>query len=231
MRKYLALALLLVGVASVPVASQQLGPVNVPPPPCVAFGTTTGTCVQGAGALGTPSSGNGSNITNVNAATLGGATFAAPGAIGGGTPGTGAFTTMTATGKLTGTGDNVGATFNATGAFTGNAIAQQRNSATTLVIQTAMAADGGCIGTAQDDTCIRANDKDIFLSGNNGVGYSVRIKANNTLQFGTSTANGTAAVAATAALGPTGTTCVIASWVTVLDSAGNTRYTPLFSCS
>src|SRR3990167_985248 len=39
------------------------------------------------GALGTPSSGTGTNITGVNAATLGGATFAAPGTIGGGTPG------------------------------------------------------------------------------------------------------------------------------------------------
>lgn len=47
------------------------------------------------GALGTPSSGNGSNITNVNAASLGGATFAAPGAIGGGTPAAGTFTTLT----------------------------------------------------------------------------------------------------------------------------------------
>lgn len=52
------------------------------------------------GALGTPSSGNGSNITNVNAASLGGATFAAPGAIGSGTPGTGAFTTLSANAGL-----------------------------------------------------------------------------------------------------------------------------------
>ena len=39
--------------------------------------------------------------TSVNAATLGSATFAAPGAIGGGTPGTGAFTSITATGNIT----------------------------------------------------------------------------------------------------------------------------------
>lgn len=48
------------------------------------------------GALGTPSSGVGTNITNVNAATLGGATFAAPGAIGGTTPAAGTFTTLVA---------------------------------------------------------------------------------------------------------------------------------------
>src|SRR3990167_7397412 len=58
------------------------------------------------GALGTPSSGTGTNITGVNAATLGGATFAAPGTIGGGTPGAATFTTVgatTFTGALTGT--------------------------------------------------------------------------------------------------------------------------------
>lgn len=80
-----------------PVAAQQVGPAP-PPPACTTFGTTTGTCVQGAGALGTPSSGNGSNITNVNAATLGGATFASPGAIGGTTPSTVASTGVTLNG-------------------------------------------------------------------------------------------------------------------------------------
>lgn len=33
------------------------------PAPCAAFGTTAGTCLQGAGALGTPSSGNAANLT------------------------------------------------------------------------------------------------------------------------------------------------------------------------
>lgn len=41
------------------------------------------------------------NVANLNASSLGGATFAAPGAIGGGTPGTVAATTLTTTGKLT----------------------------------------------------------------------------------------------------------------------------------
>lgn len=44
------------------------------------------------------------NVANLNAASLSGATFAAPGAIGGGTPSTGAFTTLTAsTAGTTGT--------------------------------------------------------------------------------------------------------------------------------
>lgn len=61
---------------------------------------TAGSFVVNGGALGTPSSGVGTNITNVNAATLGGATFAAPGAIGGGTPGAGSFTTGTFSGQF-----------------------------------------------------------------------------------------------------------------------------------
>ena len=41
------------------------------------------------------------NVANLNASSLSGATFAAPGAIGGGTPSTGAFTTLSTTGTIT----------------------------------------------------------------------------------------------------------------------------------
>ena len=41
------------------------------------------------------------NVANLNASSLSGATFAAPGAIGGGTPAAGTFTTLAATGALT----------------------------------------------------------------------------------------------------------------------------------
>lgn len=40
------------------------------------------------------------NVSNLNASLLGGATFSAPGAIGSGTPSTGAFTTLSATGLI-----------------------------------------------------------------------------------------------------------------------------------
>lgn len=40
------------------------------------------------------------NVANLNASSLSGATFAAPGAIGGGTPASGAFTTLSATGDI-----------------------------------------------------------------------------------------------------------------------------------
>lgn len=43
------------------------------------------------------------NVPNLNASSLSGATFAAPGAIGGGTPAAGAFTTINATGQTTST--------------------------------------------------------------------------------------------------------------------------------
>lgn len=43
------------------------------------------------------------NVANLNASSLSGATFANPGAIGGGTPGSGAFTTLSATGVITST--------------------------------------------------------------------------------------------------------------------------------
>ena len=70
------------------------------------FPDAAATMLYAGGDLGTPSAGVGTNITGVNAATLGGATFAAPGTIGGGTPGAATFTTVgatTFTGALTGT--------------------------------------------------------------------------------------------------------------------------------
>lgn len=63
---------------------------------------SVGAFVTNGGALGTPSSGVGTNITGVNAATLSGATFAAPGAIGGGTPAAGTFTALTFNTVITG---------------------------------------------------------------------------------------------------------------------------------
>jgi hypothetical protein len=66
MRHYLSFtcaALLACALYSVgPCYAQSL---SVPPPPCGVFGTTTGTCLQGAGALGTPSSGSAANLTSI----------------------------------------------------------------------------------------------------------------------------------------------------------------------
>ena len=63
-------------------------------------GTALAVAVGTAGAVQL-NNGSGAGLTSVNAATLGGATFAAPGAIGGGTAAAGSFTTLSASGALT----------------------------------------------------------------------------------------------------------------------------------
>jgi len=65
-----------------------------------ATGQITSTLVTGTAPLVIAST---TNVANLNASSLSGATFAAPGAIGGGTPGTGAFTTLSTTGQFTST--------------------------------------------------------------------------------------------------------------------------------
>ncbi len=85
-----------------------------------------GTCSTSASALNwTTNTGFGCN-TAVNAAQLGGATFSAPGAIGGGTPSTGAFTTITASSTINATGIIT----SGTNAAKGSAIANGPNSGT-----------------------------------------------------------------------------------------------------
>lgn len=65
-----------------------------------ATGQITSTLVTGTAPFSVAST---TNVANLNASTLSGATFAAPGAIGGGTPAAGAFTTLSATGVITST--------------------------------------------------------------------------------------------------------------------------------
>lgn len=65
-----------------------------------ATGQITSTLATGTAPLVIAST---TNVPNLNASSLNGATFAAPGAIGGGTPGSGAFTTISATGQITST--------------------------------------------------------------------------------------------------------------------------------
>lgn len=66
-------------------------------------GITSATNTAAAMVLGTGSSLTVSGSGTNNATTLNSATFAAPGAIGGGTPSSGAFTTISATGQITST--------------------------------------------------------------------------------------------------------------------------------
>lgn len=60
------------------------------------------------------------NVANLNASSLSGATFASPGAIGSGTPSTGAFTTISANGEITATGGMIRSTYGATTIGSGN---------------------------------------------------------------------------------------------------------------
>jgi hypothetical protein len=73
------------------------------------------------------------NVANLNAASLNGATFAAPGPIGGGTAGSGAFTTLSASGTVSGPGFSNFALLNTAQSWT----APQRTNTETPTISTA----------------------------------------------------------------------------------------------
>lgn len=94
MIRFLVALLLLLAAPAYAQQGQAVGPVS----PCSAFGTASGTCLQGAGALGSPSS-----IGTLPAFTLGG-TIAGGGnqlnniIVGTTTPLAGSFTTLNATG-------------------------------------------------------------------------------------------------------------------------------------
>lgn len=75
MKKLLAIALLLIAT---PAVSQQVTTVG-PNAPCQSFGTTSGTCIQGAGAGGTPSS---ITLTNGTALPVAGITSSTSTALG-----------------------------------------------------------------------------------------------------------------------------------------------------
>jgi len=82
------------------------GPIGSTTPSTGAFttisatGQITSTLATGTAPFSVSST---TNVANLNAATLNGATFAIPGAIGGTTPSTGAFTTLSVTGQFTST--------------------------------------------------------------------------------------------------------------------------------
>lgn len=87
-----------------------------------ATGQITSTLATGTAPLVVAST---TNVANLNASSLSGATFAAPGAIGGTTPGTAAFTTLSASSTVSGTGFStylasppaIGGTLAAAGSF------------------------------------------------------------------------------------------------------------------
>lgn len=90
--KKITLAFSFLVLWSLPTLAQQTNSVGVIP--CNAFGTTTGTCIQGAGALGTPSSGVLTNATGLPIST--------------GVSGLGAGVATLLSGTASGTGGPVG---------------------------------------------------------------------------------------------------------------------------
>jgi len=165
--KFLRILALVAGAAllALPVASQTIpgGGGGGGSAPCSAFGTTTGTCLQGAGALGTPSSGNGSNLTSLNASSLASGTVPAaqmPALTGDITTSAGAVATTLAT-----VNSNVGTFGSSTNCITETVNAK---GLITAVSQTACAGGGGT-GTPGGST----NDAQYNAGGGNFGGVTL----------------------------------------------------------
>lgn len=104
MRKLIAACVVFIGL-SAPIRAADI----TNPGPCAVFGAVAGTCLQGGGPLGTPSSGTVTNLTGTASININGT-------VGATTPGTGAFTTLTASG-LTSVTNATTSTSMTTGAF------------------------------------------------------------------------------------------------------------------
>lgn len=135
---------------------------------------TAGSFIVNGGALGTPSSGVGTNITNVNAATLGGATFAAPGAIGGGTASAGTFTNVIASTINTAGGNlSIGSTSTVV-SVVGTTVASSTTTGALTVAGGFGAAGKGYFGddlSARDVMAFRNATTGYLFLGSNGVHY------------------------------------------------------------
>jgi hypothetical protein len=105
---------------------------------------TAGSPVINGGALGTPSAGVGTNITGVNASQLNGATFSAPGTIGGGTPAASIFTSSL---KFANLADSATAPTISSGCGGGSPSISAPNGTDAFVVT---------IGTASGSTCVVA---------------------------------------------------------------------------
>lgn len=166
----------------------------------VAVGTDGAVVVKG-GALGTPSSGVGANITGVNAATLGGATFAAPGAIGGTTPAAISVTTVAGTGKISTTQGGV--------AIDGFAIVPATNTDRGLYRITNLSSDTifGAQGSSATGIIISgASAYDAAIRSTSGISLSADGGSNTHLRISSSGGVFTVALSATTTIRPGGYT-------------------------
>lgn len=137
---------------------------------------SVGSCSTSASALmWTTNTGFGCN-TSVNAVTLGGATFASPGPIGGTTPAAGAFTTLSASSTVSGTGFSmylasppaIGGTVPAAGTFT-NLFSTGYYSITGTTLPTQAAGTLGLGGVTSAPTLGANGEGDVYLDSTNGL--------------------------------------------------------------
>lgn len=123
--------------------------------------------------------------SSINASTLGGATFASPGSIGGTTPAAGKFTTLQATSTVTGIGlIGVQVFFSGTSTYTPDAGTQS----VIVEVQAPGGGTGGCAATGAGNAC---------TSGGSGAGSYGRVYITSgfsgvTVTIGTGGAAGTA---------------------------------------
>lgn len=178
-----------------------------------------GSCSTSASALQwTTNTGFGCN-TAIDAATLGGATFSAPGAIGGTTPGSGAFTTTTATSinKVTITAPATSATLT---------LADGSTLATSGAFSTTLTATAATVATLPAGThSLAPLDSPTFTTPALGVASATSLTLASTTLLTTSVAltNGAAAQTATMTNGPTAGNPT--KWIPINDN-GTTRYIP-----
>lgn len=126
-------------------------------PPCQAFGSTSGTCLQGAGALGTPSSGTITNLTGTASININGT-------VGATTPGTGAFTTIAST--VANSTSSISLLSGAAGSFTAYSIGRTASEGNFGI---AAGNDQFITGTIAGDAAIIASNGALFVGANSGT--------------------------------------------------------------
>lgn len=188
------------GSLTFPVNLAAPGPIGATTPSTGAFTTISASgVITSTLATGTPPFTVASTtvVANLNASSLGGATFAAPGAIGGGTPAAGTFTTLgagltTLSGNLEfSAGSNIGqdgTTNRPATAFLGTGWNINNGtitaSASTITLNTATGAIA--IGTSgQDLKMARTATKTLTIDDNAGAAAAVIMAGAGTVQFGT----------------------------------------------
>ena len=160
-------------------ANQLLGSLTATTP----SGQSVPSCSASTDALlWTSGTGFGCN-TSINAGTLGGATFASPGAIGSGTASTGAFTTLSASSTVTGIGLIGVQSFTSSGTYTPDAQTQ----AIIVEVQAQGGGGGGCASTSSTQNCVAGSG----IGGSYAEVY-YSSAATETVTIGTSGAGGSA---------------------------------------